>query len=245
MLKDILNALPEAKKVAVILSGGMDSTIATRIAVEKYGKENVYALSFDYGQRQRYELEQAKKSTTLMSIDHHIIDLSCLCAISQGFSANVDRSISMPTIKEVLGDPTPITYVPNRNMIMLSIAAAFAETRECSFIFCGIQSRDEYGYYDATSEFVDQINNVFSMNRKNKIKVLAPFSHMSKADEMNVLKELDGNLNLLKHTLTCYDPDDQNRSCGKCPSCAERIMNFMKIGEVDPVPYSIDIPWKK
>ena len=86
------------------------------------------------------------------------------------------------------------------------------------------------------------MNNVASQNRQHKVEIEAPFSQMSKADEIEVAIEL-GQFDLLKHTLTCYDPKGVV-SCGKCPSCAERIMNFMKVGRKDPIPYDIDIDWK-
>ena len=131
---NILNSLPDTNKVVVILSGGMDSTIAMRFCVEKYGANNVYALTFDYNQKQNVEIEKAKESTKLLGVEHKILDLTVLGNLSQGFSANVDKTIDMPSIKDVLGDPTPKTYVPNRNMILMSLAAAYAETKNIEYI---------------------------------------------------------------------------------------------------------------
>jgi 7-cyano-7-deazaguanine synthase len=243
-VNDILIKLPETDKVLVILSGGMDSTIAMRLCVEKYGNENVYALSFNYGQRQSYELECAKKSSKFLDVNHAILDLSVLRDISLGFSANVDTSIKMPSIKDILGDPSPVTYVPYRNMILLSIAAAYAETHNIKYIITGLQVHDEYGYWDTTQKFLDKINDVFSENRKIKIKIIAPFVTLSKTEELEILFKLDNNLNLTEHTLTCYNPNIYNESCGECPSCSERIRAFMNIGIKDLIPYSVKIPWK-
>lgn len=243
-LHDALNRLPEVKKAVIILSGGMDSTISMRLAVEKYGPENVFALSFFYGQKQQIELKAAAASTKLLGVKHKIFDLSVLGEIAEGFSANTSKDIEMPTIKEVLGDPRPKTYVPNRNMILMSIAAAFAEVAGAEIIIAGFQSTDEYGYHDTTPRFVNKINDVLSENRIIKIKVIAPFAELSKLDEINILKELDGSVELLRTTLTCYNPNVQGESCGVCPSCSERIANFYKAGEVDPIPYSITtLPW--
>jgi 7-cyano-7-deazaguanine synthase len=152
--------------------------------------------------------------------------------------------MEMPTIKDVLGDPRPKTYVPNRNMILMSIAAAYAETQSVDTVICGLQVHDEYGYHDTTQRWVDKINDLLSENRIIKIKLTAPFSLLSKYDELKILRELDGKLDLTLFTLTCYNPNVEGDSCGVCPSCSERIANFAKIGEVDPVPYSIDIPWQ-
>lgn len=242
---DALALLPETKGCVVILSGGMDSTITMRLAVEKYGKENVSALTFHYGQKQKREIEMAMMSTNLLGVKHKVVDASFLGEISKGFSANVDTSIEMPTIKDVLGDPRPKTYVPNRNMILMSIAAAYAEVNNVDTVLCGLQVHDEYGYHDTTQRWVDKVNDLLSENRIIKIKLVAPFSKLSKYDELKILQELDGNLMLTTFTLTCYNPNDQHQSCGKCPSCSERIANFAKVGTSDTVMYSIPVDWDK
>lgn len=243
ILSEALDLLPDVKGCVVILSGGMDSTIAMRLAVEKYGSENVSALTFDYGQKQSKEISMASISTTMLNVKHKVIDASFLGDISKGFSANVDKDIEMPTIKDVLGDPRPKTYVPNRNMILMSIAAAYAETRNVDTILCGLQVHDEYGYHDTTQRWVNKVNDLLSENRIIKIKLVAPFSKLSKYDELQLLREMDSNLQLTSFTLTCYNPNEEGDSCGKCPSCSERIANFAKIGEKDPKTYSVDIPW--
>jgi 7-cyano-7-deazaguanine synthase len=244
-VKETLALLPDTKGVIVVLSGGMDSTIAMRLCVEKYRAENVRALTFFYGQKQQHEIECAKRTTELLGVKHKIFDLSVLGEISKGFSANVDTDINMPTIKDVLGDPRPKTYVPNRNMILMSVAAAFAEVENIDTIVMGLQIHDEYGYHDTTKRFVNKVNDTLSENRIIKINVIAPFASMSKYDEINILWQLDQNVDLLKNTLTCYNPDEHGKSCGKCPSCSERIGNFAKYKLVDPIEYSVDIPWEK
>lgn len=238
-----MKQLPDTKGAIIVLSGGMDSTIAMRLAVEKYGAENVRALSFFYGQKQQAELHAASSSTKHLGVQHKIFDLSVLGTISEGFSANTSRDVAMPTIKDVLGDPRPKTYVPNRNMILMSVAAAFAEVEGLDTIIMGLQIHDEYSYHDTTERFVNKVNDVLSENRIIKIKVIAPFAELSKVDEINILKELDGNIDLLKYTLTCYNPSIYAESCGVCPSCSERIANFVKAGEIDPILYSVKIPW--
>lgn len=242
--KQILDAmLPNSNGAVIVLSGGMDSTIAMRFAVEKYGADNVKALTFFYGQKQAIEVDKAVESTKLLKVEHKILDMSILGDISQGFSANVDRNIQMPTIKQVLGDPRPKTYVPNRNMILMSFAAAFAETKNIESVIMGLQVHDEYGYHDTTQKFVDKINSALSDNRIIKIKIVAPFSHLSKTDELKLLLELDNSVDLLNHTLTCYNPDEHGHACGKCPSCAERIQAFINVGVRDPAIYQVKINW--
>ena len=126
---------------------------------------------------------------------------------------------------------------------MFSLTAAFAEANGASHIICGLQIHDEYSYWDTTQRFVDGINNIYEQNRMWPLKLIAPFSDLSKTQELELLKEL-GKIDLLEHSLTCYNPNEQGESCGRCPSCAERIKAFMNMGMKDPITYSLDIPWK-
>ena len=231
------------EKVLVVLSGGLDSSVALMMCVNEYGKDNVSAITFDYNQKQRLEIHKAGELTNKLGVEHTILDLSVLGEIARPMSANIsDTDVEMPNIKEVLGDPQPVTYVPFRNMILLSLAMSHAEVQGCNKVITGLQVHDEYGYWDTTQKFVDTMNVVASQNRQHKVTIEAPFSQMSKADEIEVAIEL-GQFDLLKYTLSCYNPQGM-LSCGKCPSCAERIMNFMKVGRKDPIPYDIDIDWK-
>lgn len=224
------------KSALVVLSGGLDSTAALRFAVEDY--DSVEAISFFYNQKQSIELELAAKTCKNLGVTHNIVDISFLGNIAKSFSTNISGSnIDMPTINDVLGDPQPVTYVPNRNMIMLSIAACQAEVRGIKTVICGFQSNDTYGYHDTTISFLDKVNAVLSENRTHKIKILAPFIAMSKYHEVNGVYELDGNVDLFKNTITCYDPNEQGESCGVCPSCAERLKAFADMGLVDPIEY--------
>lgn len=243
-VQTILSAMPDVQKAVVILSGGMDSSIVARLAVAKYGRENVAALTFYYKQKQSVEIERAKAVSSFLGLSAHtVVDLSFLGDMVQGVSANIVGGVAMPTIKDILGDPTPVTYVPNRNMIMLSIAAAYAESHGAQAVMTGLQSQDEYSYWDTTPAFVAAMNSVTGQARKDVIQYYAPFQGLSKSDEIGFLKELDGNVQMLKNTITCYNPDG-DVSCGECPSCAERIKAFMNCKIVDPVPYAFNIPWK-
>ena len=229
-------------KVLVVLSGGLDSSVATMMLVDQYGKDNVKAVTFDYNQKQRIEIFKARELCNALGVEHTVLDLSILGEIARPLSANIEGTdIDMPNIKEVLGDPQPVTYVPFRNMILLSLALSQAEVQKCNKVYTGLQVHDEYGYWDTTQKFVDSMNAVASQNRHNTIEIVAPFSQMSKADEIKIAIDL-GQFDLLKHTMTCYEPL-ASVSCGKWPSCAERIMNFMKVGRQDPIPYDIIIDW--
>jgi len=179
-----------------------------------------------------------------LNIAHKILNLSILGEIVKNVSANIGgTSVAMPTIKDVLGDPQPKTYVPFRNMILNSLAFSFAESNKASHVFTGLQVHDEYGYWDTSQRFVDSMNAVAEQNRSHKASLEAPFSALSKYDELMIANEL-GNVELA-FTLTCYNPDSAGQSCGKCPSCSERIANFAKAGIKDPIPYNVAIPWDK
>lgn len=236
-LTEALNSLPNTKGCVIILSGGMDSTIAMRLAVEKYGPDNVKALTFDYGQKQKLEIQKARESTAKLGVKHLVLDLSALGQVSMGLSANVDPNIKVPDLEEVLGDPLPRTYIPNRNLILLAYASAYAQANGVETILCGIQIADEYGYFDATQAYIDDVNRLFAHNRTYPTHVIGPFANLSKTNELELLLELDGNVDLLKHTLTCYNPDEHGRSCGRCATCRERMKAFKTLGLTDPIEY--------
>ena len=244
MLKNYLDSLPDTdKNVVAVLSGGLDSTVMTYLLAEKYGEDRVFALSFNYGQKQKIELEKAEDTCMTIGCEHDIINLSVLGDIVRNVSANIGGTdVAMPTIQDVLGDPQPKTYVPFRNMILNALAFSYAESNSASHIFTGLQVHDEYGYWDTTQKFVDSMNAVAAQNRTHSIKMEAPFSTLSKFQEIEIMKELNL-VDNLANTMTCYNPNEAGESCGVCPSCSERIMNFAKAGLVDPIPYSRFIPW--
>jgi 7-cyano-7-deazaguanine synthase len=230
-------------KKLVILSGGLDSTILTHYVGHQHGFKNLEAITFDYGQKQYKEIEQAIKTCSILSIPHKIVDMTFLKEMLKDVSANIQGSkIAVPKIKDVLGDPQPVTYVPYRNMIMTSVAFSFAEAIEADTIFSGLQIHDEYGYWDTTEAFISRINDISSLNRKHQIALECPFSSMSKRDELVLASNL-GILKYLKYTLTCYNPSINGVSCAACPSCSERIHAFKSLGLKDPIEYAKDIDW--
>lgn len=244
-LEKILETLPNTKNdVVVVLSGGLDSSITARLAVEKYGANRVHALSYFYGQKQSVEVDKAVDVVGHLGLkSHQLVNISFLGDMVRGVSANISgTSLAMPSIKDVLGDPTPPSYVPNRNAILLMIAASYAEANNADVVFTGLQAQDAYGYWDTTPQFVSNMNNVLSSNRKNPVQICAPFQGLNKATELEILFEMDGNVDLTTKTITCYDPDG-GISCARCPSCAERIQNFAVAGFVDNIRYATSIDW--
>jgi len=228
-------------KVVSVLSGGLDSSILTYKIVKEYGAENVIALSFYYGQKQSIELEKAKITCAKLGIAHHLIDISFLGEIVRPICANIQGTgVDMPTIEDVLGDPQPPTYVPFRNLILNSIAVSFAESNQCEKVYNGCQSVDAYGYWDTTEAFFGDLNTVLDHNRQTKIKIETPFINFMKHQEITLGVELGVPFG---DTLSCYDPDVEGKSCGVCPTCAERIQNFAMAGIKDEAEYRVNIPW--
>ena len=228
------------KKVSV-LSGGLDSTILTYWLVQEYGAENVLALTYNYGQRHSIEIEKAKISCKKLGIAHQIIDISFLGEIIKDVSAlSGAKNIAVPTIKQVLGDPQPPTYVPYRNMILNALAFSFAESNKCDAVYTGIQNTDFYSYWDCSPEFIEAMNGVSILNRQHGIELRAPFVGLTKAEEIRkgILMNVP-----FEDTWTCYSGSENGIACFSCPSCAERVQNFAKAGIKDPVPYTQEIKW--
>ena len=238
----------QKEKAIIILSGGLDSTVLLYDILDKPDVELVSAICFDYGQRHKKETESAKEITLDKLIPLKIIDLSFFKDLTQGGSALTDDSIDVPTAAEALGDAQSASYVPNRNMMMLSIAASHAESVGATQIYYGAGGDDEHsGYWDCTKEFLENINNVIGLNRKNKIKIYAPYTNMSK--KQIVQRGFDLSVPFEK-TWTCYC--GREKSCGKCVTCSNRLSSFAKLVRehnsldyIDPLQYEVDIPWEK
>lgn len=229
-------------KIAV-LSGGLDSTILTYKMVKDFGKENVIALTYNYGQRHNIEVKRAEVTGNCLGIKHQIIDISFLGKIIENVSAlSNSKKVEVPNIKDVLGDPQPPTYVPFRNQILLSIALAFAESNNADEVYYGAVGVDEYGYWDTTTYFLNALNAVADLNRLHKIQIKAPFISLKKVDEIKLGIEIGVPF---EHTWSCYTGDAEKGACGICPTCSERIMNFMKAGIKDPIKYQTNINWEK
>lgn len=220
-------------KGIVIVSGGLDSTTLMYYLHDKVKNRSdvpIKAISFNYGQRHKAEIDYASYHAIKLGIPHQIINLEGIFREVAASSALLG-GMDVPTLEEVIGDPQPITYVPFRNMIMLTTAAAIAENNEMDTVYYGAQKHDEYsGYWDTTQEFTDKLQAVFSLNRRVKVKVEAPFVDKSKSDLVKIGTDLGIDY---KMTMTCYNGDD----CGTCPTCADRIMAFKRAGLVDPKEY--------
>lgn len=213
-----------------IISGGLDSVTLLHWMVKVKGKHPLI-LSYRYGQRNEKELQFAKQHAELLKLRHVVLDLEPLSAAFAA-SALVSRDVPMPTAESIKNDPQPSTYVPNRNMTFISLAAAYAETIGCREIYYGAQRADMNDYWDMSEEFLAAINTVLRLSRRHHVTVEAPFITCTKADLIEIGSALGVNF---AHTWSCYLGEDL--ACGQCPSCAERLRAFALNGTTDPLPY--------
>ncbi|MBF0274456.1 MAG: 7-cyano-7-deazaguanine synthase QueC [Nitrospinae bacterium] len=214
------------KQAIILLSGGLDS--ATALAIGKQSGFDFYAISFDYGQRHKVELEAAKKvAASLGVLEHKIFHID----ISQfGGSALTDPSIKVPerTNCEEIGKDIPVTYVPARNTIFLSIALGWAESLGITNMFIGANIVDYSGYPDCRPEYIKAFEKMANLATKSGvegqgIKVHAPLINLTKAEIIQKGIELGVDYSI---TISCYNPDDAGTPCGKCDSCLLREAGF-------------------
>ena len=218
----------------VLLSGGMDSTALLHHVARNLRHAPVHALSFNYGQRHARELACAEWQAKAVGAEHRVIDISFLDGVLAAGTVLVQSGASVPDLDDLSKDELaqPPTYVPNRNMILLSLAAAYAEANGIRHVFYGAQALDEYGYWDCTTQFVERLNQALALNRREAVTVHAPFIEMRKAESLKIGLELDVDFG---HTWSCYRGGE--RACGTCPTCVERLKAFEEAGAVDPLPY--------
>ena len=220
------------KKAVILLSGGLDS--ATVVAMAKADGYACYTMSFDYGQRHRAELQAAERvARQLGVIEHKVIGLDLN---GMGGSALTDESIAVP---ESPSEGIPVTYVPARNTVFLSLALGWAEVLDARDIFIGVNAVDYSGYPDCRPEFVEAFERMANLANKagvegNGFRIQAPLQYLSKAQiiQVGVARGVDYGL-----TVSCYQADEQGRACGKCDSCRLRADGFAAAGISDPTPY--------
>ncbi|HBN8183014.1 TPA: 7-cyano-7-deazaguanine synthase QueC [Pseudomonas aeruginosa] len=220
------------KKAVILLSGGLDS--ATVVAMAKADGYACYTMSFDYGQRHRAELQAAERvARQLGVIEHKVIGLDLN---GMGGSALTDESIAVP---ESPSEGIPVTYVPARNTVFLSLALGWAEVLDARDIFIGVNAVDYSGYPDCRPEFVEAFERMANLATKagvegNGFRIQAPLQYLSRAQiiQVGVARGVDYGL-----TVSCYQADEQGRACGKCDSCRLRADGFAAAGISDPTPY--------
>ncbi len=224
-------------KAVVLLSGGIDSS--TTLAIAKKEGYLIHSMSLDYGQRHALELEKAKTISELFKVEKHIVIKINLRMF--GGSALTDN-IPVPKNRDekIISQGIPVTYVPARNTIFLSLALGWAETLQAEDIFLGVNAVDYSGYPDCRPEYIEAFQKMASLatkagvEGKAKIKIRTPLINMTKAEIIKKGAELGVNFGL---THSCYDPLSSGMPCGKCDSCLLRLNGFKKANLKDPLEY--------
>ncbi len=238
------------KKAVILLSGGLDS--ATTLAIARSEAFECCALTFRYGQRHKREIEAAKKiANSLGAVEHRIpIKVIGIDLAQFGGSALTDSTIEVPKDRTDLDNhpsaalradsQIPPTYVPARNTIFLSYALAYAEVLHAFDIFIGVNTTDYSGYPDCRGEFIAAFEKTANLataaavERKGRYHIHTPIIDMTKAEIILTGTKLGVDFSL---THSCYDPDQQGRSCGRCDSCRLRLKGFAEAGLEDPIEY--------
>ena len=224
-------------KAMVLASGGLDSTTALALAVDKHGKDNVIALTISYGQKHDKEIQSAIKVAEYYGVEHLFLDLTKIfqysdCSLLQHSDEAIPEKSYAEQIEETKGDTPVSTYVPFRNGLFLSSAASIAISKECNVIYYGAHSDDAAGfaYPDCSQDFVDHMNKAIYEGSGHQLKLEAPFATFTKKDIVRMGIELKVPYEL---TWSCYEGND--KPCGKCGTCIDRQAAFEANGITDPV----------
>lgn len=226
------------KKAVVLISGGLDS--ATTAAIAKHEGYDIYAISFDYGQRHAREIESAKAiADSLGAVDHLTISFDMR---KIGASA-LTTEINVPTDRTdaEISSGIPITYVPARNTIFLSFALSYAESIGAQDIFIGVNQVDYSGYPDCRSEYIDAFEKMANLATRAGVEgefafhICTPLISLTKADIIRKGLELGVNYSL---TWSCYQGGE--KACGRCDSCKIRLAGFAQAGAIDPIEYAAE-----
>jgi len=233
-----MSAKSDRKSAVVLLSGGLDS--ATVLAIAQDAGFVCHALSFDYGQRHRFELESARRVAAAAGVtDHRVVGIDLSAAGGFGLSALTDR-IDVPKDRQADERNIPATYVPARNTIFLSVALGYAEVIGSFDIFIGVNAVDYSGYPDCREVFIEAFQNLANLataaavEGRGRFAVHAPLIRMSKGQIIRTGLALGVDYSL---THSCYDPSHDCLACGRCDACRLRLAGFEAAGAHDPVRY--------
>jgi 7-cyano-7-deazaguanine synthase len=226
-----------AKVAVVLISGGIDS--ATTLALARAGGFEAYALTFDYGQRHRQELEAARRVVEHLGAERHVVVALDLAAIG-GSALTADIAVPKGRPLEEMSAGIPVTYVPARNTVFLSVALGWCEVLGGEDIFIGVNAVDYSGYPDCRPDFLRRFEDLARVATRDGVegraqyRIHAPLLHMSKAQIIRTGLEAGVDYSL---THSCYDPSAEGHACGECDSCLLRRAGFAQAGVPDPTRY--------
>jgi len=219
-------------KAVVLLSGGLDSMVTAAIAREQ--GFSVLALTVDYGQRHRVELEAAARIAAILADDHAVVKMD----LTRFGGSALTSDIAVP--KSGVGEGIPVTYVPARNTVLLSLSLAWAEAAGARDLFIGVNALDYSGYPDCRPEFIAAFEGLANLATRAGVEgaafnVHAPLQHMTKADIAREAARLGLDAGM---SHSCYDPAEDGRACGLCDACRLRAKGFAEAGLPDPTLYA-------
>lgn len=219
------------KALVILLSGGFDSVTLLHYLKHKYPQAAIHALGFNYGQRHTRELKCAVWQTETLGVCLKVLDLGVLRDLA-GHATALIAGAAVPAMRDLAPDQLdqPSTYVPNRNLLFLTLAAAYAESCGIQDIFYAAQHQERYSYWDCTEEFLQKLNCLLALNRRAPVEAHAPLIALNKAEILRIGLELGVDYS---QTWTCYKGEDL--PCSVCPSCIERATAFQAVGLSDPL----------
>ncbi len=226
------------KRLAVVLlSGGLDS--ATTAAIARHDGYRLFALSVDYGQRHRFELDAAKRVAKSLGVERHVVASVGLDQFG-GSALTDDIGVPLDRDEGAISHGIPVTYVPARNTVFLSLALGYAEVVGAADLFIGVNAVDYSGYPDCRPEFIAEFEKLANLATKAGVegtiqfRIHTPLIRMTKAEIIRRGTELGLDYGL---THTCYAPNEEGVSCGRCDACQLRLKGFAEAGVVDPIVY--------
>ena len=218
-------------KKVISLSGGLDSTVMAYWLVDNYGAENVLPVTYFYGQKNGIEIKSAQLTCEKLKIPYKCIDISFLGDLCKDVSSLSGTStMDVPDSADVPQHTIPSTYIPYRNLIMLSVSMAYAESHGADEVYISSQLTDIH--WDSQINFVEALNDVSNLNIEQPIVVKAPFVYYSKVEEIKIGTKLDVPF---EDTWSCYDPQFLSQPCQVCTACVKRKEAFEEAGVIDPV----------
>lgn len=217
------------EKALVVLSGGQDSTTCLYWAIERFGRDNVLTITFDYGQRHRIELECASRVAEHAGVPNTCLPIDTFSAL--GGDALTDSGITVETLASS-GNDLPNTFVPGRNLVFLTFAAAFAYQRGIRNLVTGVAQTDYSGYPDCRDETIRALQQTLRIGMESDVVIHTPLMHLSKRETVELARDLGGLL-AMALTHTCYN--GQRPPCGHCPACELRARGFAEAGIEDPI----------
>ena len=216
-------------KALVVLSGGQDSTTCLYWAIDRFGADAVSTITFDYGQRHRVELECAQRVAEFAGVDNVILPIDTFAAL--GGDALTDPDIDVEQGVDA-DSGLPNTFVPGRNLVFLTFAAAYAWQRDIGHLVTGVAQTDYSGYPDCREGTITSLQHSLRLGMESDVTIHTPLMHLSKRETVELARDL-GALPAMAHTHTCYN--GQRPPCGECPACELRAKGFAEAGIEDPL----------